>query len=292
MIDFTILDGAVAGFVGVPAEQLAVRWTSEPPPLPQYAYKAKSALPAPIPNRPKVYLSKWVPPISDQGNILELTLGPTDYWTSRAIQQEECLKRLHDEVAGGSLHLASLPLQLNCHIVVLTADDRLVLCRRSATVQYEQLSWSASIGESIDTEIDVDRSGTASPVLTVRRALGEELGVPEDGQNEAEIRFVAVGTEWHYLLSILFAVVRLRRIGSRKLGELMWLVAGDQGEHIEYDTVEFTPQSCLPIVIAGSYYSERAREREARLYGTSRLGILAALFSEFGYAEVFQRIVL
>jgi hypothetical protein len=291
-IDDAILDIPLRGFAGVPASDVISEMIDTPPLLPRQVSEAKATIPEPAPNRRKIYLASTSEPVSDTGDLLTLTLGPTEYWNALAIEQ--ALASVHGSIAAGELSLFNFPRQLNCHILVVTADGKLILARRASfpTVRYRPLQWGATIGESIDAQRDLDDRSRISVAKTVEKALGqsEELGLPNEDINNASVKFVALATEWQFMISVLVAVVRLWRTQSTAVREYCRLVARDRSEISALDWIDFTIPTALPLVITGYHTPVQARETADHMYGTSRLAILAALCSEFGYGAVTRAV--
>lgn len=287
-IDDIILEAPILGFQGVDPAHTVVTMVTEQPALPDYVRQKKASIPEPDPNRPKVYLAHFTSPLSDEKNRLGLQIGYTDFWTCVAV--ESSIERLHADAESGKIELFRFPRQFVCHIIVVTADQKLVLCRRSEDVRYEKLAWSASFEESIDAQRDVNANGAVDPVLTVRRALGvtEELGLPDELVESAIIKFVALGTEWSYLSTPLIVLVRLPSTEASQVQD--YFLGAHDREHIDFDTVGFTIPNCLELLKKGRHAPIARASAEDRLHSTSRLRILCAMFAEFGYGAVLTQL--
>jgi hypothetical protein len=289
MIDDIILEAPILGFRGVDPAHTRVTMVTHEPALPDYVAQKKASIPEPHPNHGKVYLAHFISPLSDEANRLGLHIGYTDFWTSVAV--ESSIGRLHADIESGKLELFKLPRQLVCHVIVVTADQKLVLCRRSEDVRYEKLAWSASFEESIDAKEDLNADRVVDPVLTVRRALGvkEELGLPVELVDSAIIKFVAIGTEWSYLSAPLIVVVRLPSTQADQVED--YFLAAHDREHIDFDTILFTVPNCLELLRRGRHRPAERPSAEDRLHSTSKLRILCALFAEFGYGAILSQLV-
>jgi len=287
-IDDIILEAPILGFQGVDPDHVCVTMTKQGPLLPDYVLQKKATIPEPASNRRKVYLAHFISPLSDEKNRLCIEIGYTDFWTSVAV--ESTINRLHEDVKCGRLDLFKFPRQLVCHIIVITSDQQLVLCRRTEDVRYEKLAWSASFEESIDAERDLTASGTVDPVMTVRRTLGvkEELGLPEELVESAMIKFIAIGTEWSYFSTPLIALVRLPSAEASQIQDF-FLGAYDR-EHTDFDTIPFTVSDCLELLKRGRHIPKARPNAEDRLHRTSRLRILCAMFAEFGYGATVSQV--
>lgn len=288
MIDDIILDAPILGFQGVDAAHIHVTMVGCEPGLPEYVRERKASIPEPDPNRPKVFLAHFTSPLSDENTRLGLHMGYTDFWTSVAV--ESSIGRLQRDIQSGKLDLFKFPRQLVCHMLVITADQKVILCRRTEDVRYEKLAWSVSFEESIDAERDLNANGVVDPVLTVRRALGvsEELGLPEELVDSAIIKFVAIGTEWSYLSTPLIVLVRLPSARADQVQD--YLRGAHDREHGDSDAIPFTVTRCLELLKRGRHAPAARPTAEDRLHSTSRLRILCALFAEFGYGEMFSHL--
>lgn len=287
-IDTVIVELPILGFVGVPCENTEIRMLNAPPNYPLCVENAKALVPEPKPNRPKVYLADWTPPLSDDGNILRLTLGRTDFWTSKSV--DASADQIKSNLENGNLELSKLPRRLALHIVVVTADDKLILCRRTETVDYEKGAWSATFEENLDPKMDSCADGLVDLDKGVRRGLGEneELGLSSDVVQSAIITLLALGIEWNILGGILIVLVKLPRTGSQEVLDCLSR-AGDK-EHQSFDCIDFSIPRCLAI-LADNGHTPLGRPGETgRLHQTSRVRILAALFSVYGTSEVFIEI--
>jgi hypothetical protein len=256
------------------------------PLLPASVQNAKRSLEEPVPNKPKVFLVDWEPPVIDTGGILKLSLCASDYWTSLAV--ENARERLQQDLLDGRLVLKSLPRRLNLAVALVTADLKLVLCRRAGPqqIRYYPHTWSL-IGETMDAKEDRNQGGEIRPEKTVLRALTEfdELDLPRDVVEDAEIRFIAITTNWEYLLADLHALVKLRTKDFRFVQDC-WTA----GECTALDAIPFSPDSCLQLISAGHHQPSGRPQLSAPLNHWSRASILAALFSEFGYHRVMAEI--
>lgn len=292
-LDDVILEDPILGFVGVGPDR--VKLSSEPrgPALPDYVVRVRDTSPEPSPNKPKVFLSRWDSPISDSGGYLGLTLGTTDFKTLLAWEHATIIDRLRADIVAGSPTLRDFQRRLTVHVLVITADKKLLLLRRSRgqEVKWEKGAWSASLEESMDARLDARPDGLIDPFTAVRRSLGksEELGLSDAQVASADIRLVALGIEWSNLAGVLCAVVRLPTTEAREVRDL-WDGAHDKGEHRCFDAVDFTFANCLRLLREGRHVPV-GRERESdKLHRTAKIRILAALFNEEGYSVVSEKI--
>ncbi|MEA2238770.1 MAG: hypothetical protein QOC81_3494 [Thermoanaerobaculia bacterium] len=288
VIDEVIVDLPIVGYKGLSPDKVLIKTSNRPLDLPEYVSDAKALLsPAPM-NRPKLFLTHETPPISDRDARLVLELAYSDFQTSRAIEQ--CLANLQEGILEGQPHLSDFPRRLDCPIVLITADQKLVITRRAASdvVRYFPLTWEVSVGESMDAEHDVG-SGGVHPVLTVQRGLVEELGMPATVAESARITFAAIATEWRILAANLIAVVQLPEVESDELRD--WFPSAIDREHTHIDMIAFhEPEPALQVFYAGTYACEGAPSTYGKLNDISRVSLLTALFNVFGYQRILALI--
>ncbi|MBS0211906.1 MAG: adenylate/guanylate cyclase domain-containing protein [Proteobacteria bacterium] len=280
----------VSGLAGLPFEKLRVEMTREERPLPGYVLEQKTAI-EPSPNRRKVYIQDWRAPLSDAGDVLTLHLGLTDYWTSDAIAR--ALVPLIEDFKCHKLNPFTFPRQLDCHCIVVTADNQLILaCRNISTVDAAKGKWGASVGESIDADRDIsDKPGEVNivnPFKTVDRALHkEELGLSQQAMAAADCTILGLATEFESVTTDLVVLVTLRTTTCAEVIESWRVKAPDKGELTAAQAVNFTIDKCLPIAVTGQFH-----QVPGELYGTSRVcPLLGALIHKFGADEVKSQLI-
>ena len=288
VIDEVIIDLPIAGFAGVPPDKLAVRMLPGNPELPEQVLEARALLPPPSLNRPKLFLTHISPPISDKDGTLTLEVVLSDFQTLRAIEQ--CAGQIQEGILKGEPPLGGFPRRLDCPIVVLTADRKLVMCKRGPrdVVRYFPLTWEVSVGESVDAEHDCG-AGLFDPTRTVRRGLSEELGLPENVASDAQISFAAIATEWRILAANLISIVRLNKVESMQVRD--WFPGALDREHTDIDMIDFSdPDVAIAILFSGRHSCHDTPNTDARLNNISRVALLVTLFNVFGYQRIMSLI--
>ncbi|HEU0014245.1 MAG TPA: toll/interleukin-1 receptor domain-containing protein [Longimicrobium sp.] len=286
IVDDVVLDAPVLAYEGVRPSQLRTS-VSDGWAYPAEVEQARATLRAPEPNRPKVVLAGWRPPLSDEGEVLGLAVARSDFWSCLAV--EKAAPSIHDRVRRGTLSLRALPRQLVCHGTVITADERILLSRRTTYVHYYKKHWSASFEESVDWAADAGKDGVPDPTNTLHRALAhEELGLPEAVAAGAEVAYVAIGTEWYFLSAPIFSVIRLPDVEAETLLDCC-RNARDQ-EHDAWDTMPFTPEALAPLLRTSWHVPAGVAAHAGPLHGTSRFRILVALFHSLGVEETLLRL--
>jgi TIR domain len=294
VIEDVLLDCAFGGYTGVDEAMLSVLPSpSSAPQLPAYVYDARSSIPQPEGNRTKTYLARWTPPIIDQGNYARLytgyldpnaTTGRYDYWTTKAVIKS--VARIQQDLLAGRIDLESLARRLDLVVVVVTSDRKLVLARRGEAVDNLGGFWMASIGESVDGDVDRNDAGVPDPTRTVYRCMTEadELNLTIADLDQASVTYLGLATEWAYMYVNLLVLVELR-VGFERV-----IDRASQGEHSRFEVVDFTPDACLPFLRSGAF-APRYSLPPSPLVPASRMALLLSLFSKFGYDEVIGRIV-
>jgi hypothetical protein len=291
-IDDVIVDAEFAGFKGARENDLLLLPASKNfPELPDYVYEARKKIPKPELNKKKAYLENWFGPIIDKGNKSTLHLGYLDsraeeghydYWTTLAVRKS--IPMLHEELLCGTLRLRSLARRMDLILTVVTADNKLVLARRSEQVDNEQGHWMASIGESLDPSTDLIDS-VPNPFEATRRCLHEhdELNLPITDVANSRLIALGIATEWQYLFANLMVLVEL----SIDFGKVKERIT--DGEHSHIEGIDFNAQTCLPIVRLGRYEA-KYKGLSAPMVPASRVALLMSLMSKFGYDYIVERI--
>ena len=289
-----ILDGEFLSFSGISPKKVRVNWNPKVSPrVPDYVVEARREIEeGPKQDRPrntfKVFLDKWRPPIIDDGNFAELVTCKSDWWMRKAFNAN--VDRLQSDILEGSIDLSNFPRPLDTDAVVITSDDQLVLVHRGDAVTYQPKTWSIP-GEQMDAEKDFDaRTNAVNPGKTIERILTEtdELNLPQAVGDSAEIKFIALATEWDRLLANLIAMVRLPHTTSSTLRDCFL-----KGEHLAISFVDFRHDQidrCVRLVLDGATMIIPGSSKSARLNDITRFSILAALFSKFGYLPMKERI--
>ncbi len=280
---------------GLFPEQIRVTMTGTNRVLPAPAAGWKAASDEPKDNRTKVYLAGWSYPVSDRESDegLSLSLGNSDYWSGEAVRNTTT--QIHRLVGQGDLlNLSDLHRQLNCNVLVLTSDEKVLLGQRNTTAdsvgEIRPGEWGVTLGESVDGKLDALGEVLGQPIdlgKTVRRALKEELGVrlddtltlSNDPRRRAELRFMGLTTEWDHLTSVLLVTVRL----PIEAGDVSYLwrgVSRDRREILRLDPIDFLPGRCASLLVTGRHPNDPSGAN--KIYGTARIAILLALLSSFG----------
>jgi hypothetical protein len=280
-----ILDSRFDDFRGLRPEQIVVEHCPGMDVYPRYVLdqRAKMSLRPGDRNLPTAYLTEWRAPVLDQGGTLTMFIGRTDFLTCKAV--EACAETIKGNQAAGVHSFEGFPRSLGVHIVVITADNHLILCLRRPGMGWSENDnkWTASICECVNGRKDADRDGRIRPDRAVRRALQEkdELKLPKELVDTARIRFAALATDWKYLWANLIVVVRVEA-GHRFVHDHF-----QRGENRTMSTMLFTIENGLRLVQEGSYAKEGEVERKM-IIDPSRMCILVALFHRFGYEKVFK----
>ncbi|SEL14035.1 hypothetical protein [Streptacidiphilus jiangxiensis] len=178
----------------------------------------------------------------DEHPEVRMRLRPTDYYTFLAAQQLD--RRLPDGGTLRSRHLdpdrpleapAFLQCSLGVNIAVVTADDMLVVSRRSDRVRMAPGTWNSSVNEGVSRHID--SSGRSAPALhaVARRGMREELSL-EPHEYSLELLAFVLDVEKRQWSAHFYA--RLSELGHEGLRARLSRGVADRWEH---ETVDFVP---------------------------------------------------
>ncbi|WNI23644.1 hypothetical protein [Streptomyces sp. ITFR-16] len=190
----------------------------------------------------------------DERPEVRLRLRPTDYYTFLAAQQLD--RRLDDGTTPRSRYLdpdgpLGAPAFLQCsfgvNVAVVTADDQLVVTRRSDRVRMAPGAWNSSVNEGLAGPMD--SAGGSAPDLydVARRGMREELSV-EPGEYTLELlAFVLdVGRQqWgaHFC-------ARLTELTRDELRARMSRGVADRWEAQTIDYVPFRPADVIRYLLS------------------------------------------
>jgi hypothetical protein len=280
---------------GIDISRVGVRPAlADSPSLPRYVYEARAVIPEPHFNRPKAYLTQWTGPILDSKLGVTLHVGHRDaavssgifdYWTTLAVREKT--PQLTADLRDHHSRLDSLSRQLYATLTVVSADDKVLLARRtkaSGIVDALPGYWMTSIGESVDGVKDRDNTHTPNPIRTIRRCLVEsdELNLSAADIHGARVTCLGLVTPWRWILTSLLVLVELP-VPIDRIFE-----AAIRGENDQYDSIDFDIVPCLALIRAGEF-SAKPRSPEP-LAPLASVGLLLSLFSRYGFEEVLAEI--
>ncbi|MGW2742752.1 hypothetical protein [Streptomyces sp. NPDC001450] len=189
----------------------------------------------------------------DETPEVHLRLRPTDYYTFLAAQQLD--RRLPDGATPRSRYLdpeqpLAAPAFLQCsfavNVAVVTADDMLVVSRRSERVRMAPGVWNSSVNEGLSRHID--SSGRSAPDLQAvcRRGMREELALEAHEYSLDLLAFVLDVDKRHWS-GHYFA--RLKDLRSSDLQARMSRGVADRWEHQTIDYVPFRPAPVIRYLL-------------------------------------------
>lgn len=125
----------------------------------------------------------------------------------------------------------SFPHSLCMHAIICTADDKVLLTKRSKKVSYYPGAWSCSLEEQITPD---DLFGKDSVVLSwARRMLDEELGLQPNELNPDNLRVMSVFLESDIMNISLCAHISLN-LDSEELNHRLRLLPRKDNEFSEW----------------------------------------------------------
>ncbi|MFJ7064611.1 hypothetical protein [Streptomyces sp. NPDC101115] len=178
----------------------------------------------------------------DEQSEVHLRLRPTDYFTFLAAQQLD--RRFADGTTPRGRHLdpsdpLAAPAFLQCsfgaNIAVVTADDLLVVTRRSDRVRTGSGFWNSSVNEGLARHID--SAGRNAPDLhaVARRGMREELAL-EPHEYGLELLAFVLDVDRRQWAAHFYA--RLNELTGEGLRERMGRGVADRWEH---QAIEYVP---------------------------------------------------
>ncbi|MBE3561185.1 MAG: hypothetical protein IMW89_18490 [Ktedonobacteraceae bacterium] len=238
-------------------------------------------------------LGSFTPSFSDLGQ-LEVTLAPVgfhEYYSITPFFDEPLLTALdgtkvsiRQKYGNTALTYSStdrgtclIPAPVSIQCVVVTADQQIVLMRRSSSVAFYPNHWSASFEETMNApgfnrKGQPSRSDDADFFAGALRGLEEELAV---SQNDVEsIKVLSLNVEYLTLSVDVITVIRLRLTGEEVREK--WLVeAWDRDEASRFALLS----AQLPVVV------EKLFSRTL-WHPTARMRLIQFLFHTYGVKAV------
>ncbi|MCG3043670.1 hypothetical protein L7D48_24380 [Streptomyces sp. S1A] len=189
----------------------------------------------------------------DETPEVHLRLRPTDYYTFLAAQQLD--RRLPDGTTPRFRYLdpedpLRAPAFLQCsfavNVAVVTADDMLVVSRRSDRVRMAPGVWNSSVNEGLSRHID--SAGRRAPDLhdVSRRGMREELSLEPHEYSLDLLAFVLDTDKRHW--SAHFHA-KLEHLRSSDLQARMSRGVADRWEHQTIDYVPFRPAQVIRYML-------------------------------------------
>ncbi|MDT0378647.1 hypothetical protein RM572_07615 [Streptomyces sp. DSM 42041] len=189
----------------------------------------------------------------DENPEVHIRLRPTDYYTYLAAQQ------LDRPLASGgtprSRYLdpdrpleapAFLQCSLGANVAVVTADDLLVVTRRSTETRMAPGLWNVSVNEGLSRHID--SAGRRAPDLhaLARRGMQEEMALEP---HEYELTLLAVALDVQKRHWGLHFYAKLSTLTGSALEARISRGVADRWEHSTVDFVRFRPADVTRYVL-------------------------------------------
>ena len=171
--------------------------------------------------------------------------------------------------------LIPAPISIQC--LVVTADEQIILMRRSSSVAYYPNHWSASFEETmsapgLDRRGKPSRSDDADFFAGALRGLEEEFAVTRDAVES--IRVLSLNVEYLTLSTDVITLAKLRLMGE-EVRESWLTEAWDRDESSKFEVLPAT----LPTVI------EKLLSRTL-WHPTARMRLIQFLFHTYGVKQV------
>ncbi len=150
---------------------------------------------------------------------------------------------LLEELIEGSL-VARFPHSLCMHMVVITADEKLLITQRAPKVAYYRGFWSCSIEENLAAS-DLRARQNTRVVTWGMRALHEELGLNERAVAHEKMQVLSVFLESDDGLNISVCAEATLNITS---GQLNTILEGQRLMDLEFSRCEYLPMERGPLL--------------------------------------------
>jgi hypothetical protein len=224
--------------------------------------------------------------VSDQGIVPRVTLVPTTFEESTGFHRSliDAVAKGDDDVRTAKTGLAKqlmqpgdyhLPGVAVIHAIVVTNDNRLVLCQRSPNAGYHPSAWSVSFEEQINQSDFVP--GSMALLAAARRGFQEEFAAGSATQEE-HISVLGVFLEYS-ILNIGFCVQIEAPFSFAEL-KLQWeMQAKDGWEAVAMTGEPFTLENAIRLLRSEHYPAEEGRNR---FHATSKYRLLLATIKRFG----------
>lgn len=129
-------------------------------------------------------------------------------------------------------------------LTIITADNKLVVPRRSENVSVWKNKYTISANEALSRMLDRNEKGQPDVYFAAQRAAKEELGI--DIPTEA-IRFYALGFETISMQWALLGTVKTELI-AQDIEDSFRTTAKDKFEHSELRFIDFTPEGVIGFI--------------------------------------------
>ncbi|OEJ26071.1 hypothetical protein BGM19_19225 [Streptomyces agglomeratus] len=190
----------------------------------------------------------------DERPEVHLRLRPTDYYTFLAAQQ------LDRRLPGGGTprsryldpdHPLRAPAFLQCsfaaNVAVVTADDMLVVSRRSDRVRMAPGVWNSSVNEGLSRHIDSAGRNAPDLYAVARRGMREELSLEPNEYSLVLLAFVLDVDKRHWSAHFY---ARLRTLTREGVQARMSRGVADRWEHQATEFVPFRPADVTRYVLS------------------------------------------
>jgi pyrimidine deaminase RibD-like protein/isopentenyldiphosphate isomerase len=156
------------------------------------------------------------------------------------------------------------------HLVVVTADSRILLTKRSPKVKYHPGTWSCSIEENLN-RADLKDGPSATVCNLGKRALFEELGLDDSKYHIGNFRILSVFLESDILNISLCGYVELR-LDSSAVGDMLQDLPRTDKEFTEWSFIDFERSQLLREIFRPTH----------TYHPTSGYRLLLTLLKQFG----------
>jgi hypothetical protein len=191
-----------------------------------------------------------VPPL--ESPAVTLRLRHSDYYTFLAAQQLDRMFRDGSTLRGRYLDGRDplnvpdfLRSSFGLNAAVVTADDWLVVARRSDRTGVGHGQWNSSANEGLDRRLDGKDGAPPNLFLAMARGLREELRLDQEQHETRLLAFAVVTTLSQWCALFLTRLTLDRATFEENVGHGV----PDAWENSHFDYVRFEPEQVLPYLV-------------------------------------------
>ena len=182
----------------------------------------------------------------DESACVDLDFNHSKYYEFLAVDRLARSPKFRAKYFAESIRTRKpkLCLGFGIALTIITADNKLVVPRRSENVSVWKNKYTISANEALSRMLDRNEKGQPDVYFAAQRAAKEELGV--DIRTEA-IRFYALGFETISLQWALLGTIQTE-LTSHDIEDSFRTTAKDKCEHTELRFVDFTPEAVIRFI--------------------------------------------
>jgi isopentenyldiphosphate isomerase len=174
-------------------------------------------------------------------------------------------------------NIITFPHSLCLHLVVITADEKILLTKRSKEVSYYPEHWSASLEEQLHEKDFLDNSNSVLSSC-LKRLFEEEVGLAENKYTPNALKILSVFVEADIMSISLCGSIRLN-IGASELTNIINFMPRKDNEFNEFELMSFDD------IIKELKFSPR------KLHPSAGYRLLITLYNILGTYTVIEKLI-